>query len=70
MPRIPLIIAITVILFSTIATSMNVYAQQQVQQQQQYSFVTQWGSEGSESGQFMGQNDVVPSSNGRYLFYS
>ena len=30
------------------------------QQQQQYEFVTKWGSEGSGPGQFNGQNDVDP----------
>lgn len=59
-----LILAITILVLSTIVT-MSVYAQQQ---QEQYSFVIQWGSEGSESGQFMGHNDVVPSPDGRYVY--
>ena len=31
-----------------------------VNAQQQYEFVTQWGSEGPDPGQFNGQNDVDP----------
>jgi hypothetical protein len=31
-----------------------------VSAQQQYEFVTKWGSEGSGPGQFNGQNDVDP----------
>jgi hypothetical protein len=31
-----------------------------VRVQQQYEFVTKWGSEGSGPGQFSGQNDVDP----------
>jgi hypothetical protein len=44
------------------------FATAQQQEQQQYTFVTQWGSEGSDPGQFMGQNDVVPSPNGKHIF--
>jgi DNA-binding beta-propeller fold protein YncE len=36
-------------------------------QQQQYEFVTQWGSEGSGPGQFNGQNDVDPFKNFVYV---
>ena len=37
------------------------------QQQQQYEFVTKWGSEGSGPGQFNGQNDVDPFMNFVYV---
>jgi hypothetical protein len=60
-----LICGIITMLLSTV-TTLTVYAQQQ--QQQSNSFVTQSGSEGSESGQFMGHNDIVPSPDGRYVF--
>jgi hypothetical protein len=67
MKRIALICGIITMLLSIVTTLMTVYAQQQ-QQQQSNSFVTQWGSEGSESGQFMGHNDIVSSPDGRYVF--
>jgi hypothetical protein len=35
--------------------------------QQQYEFVTKWGSEGSGPGQFNGQNDVDPFKNFVYV---
>jgi tripartite motif-containing protein 71 len=46
----------------------TIFVTAQQQEQQQYSFVTQWGTEGTGQGQFMGQNDVVPSSDGEHVF--
>ena len=52
---------LTLELISLVYPAAFAMAQQQ-EQQQQYTFVTQWGAEGSVPGQFMGHNDVVPSS--------
>jgi len=56
----------SVVAFVAIASAQQ--QKQQQPEQENYSFLTKWGSEGSGPGQFMGQNDVVPSEEGNYIF--
>jgi DNA-binding beta-propeller fold protein YncE len=62
------VLSLSLIMILTTNTIFVVRAQTEHQQQQQYSFVTQWGTEGSGPGEFTGQNDVVPSTDGKYVF--
>jgi hypothetical protein len=48
-------------------TMLMISAISSVTAQQQYEFVTQWGTEGPGPGQFNGQNDVDPFKNFVYV---
>jgi DNA-binding beta-propeller fold protein YncE len=54
---------ILILFVSTLSST----AAQPLQEQQRYIFATQW-AEGSNPGQFMGHNDVVPSPNAGHVF--
>src|SRR5918999_4516047 len=44
------------------------YTTAYAQEEEDYSFITKWGLEGSAPGEFMGQNDAVPSPDGKYIY--